>query len=92
MGLIGGITNTLYVSGIALNIPKEVIRDRVIEWVKMIKQGDLQVPPEYVPIVDKITDLAAVDAMKAVMIFMFIVLVIGLIISIWLPSVHAKKQ
>ena len=76
MGLIGGITNTLYVSGIALNIPKEVIRDRVIEWVKMIKQGDLQVPPEYVPIVDKITDLAAVDAMKAVMIFMFIVLVI----------------
>jgi len=82
MGLIGGITNTL----------KEVIRDRVIEWVKMIKQGDLQVPPEYVPIVDKITDLAAVDAMKAVMIFMFIVLVIGLIISIWLPSVHAKKQ
>ena len=92
LGLIGGITNTIYESGKAPDIPKEVIKDRVIEWVKMIKQGDLQIPPEYVPIVDKITDLAAVDAMKAVMIFMIIVLVIGLIISIWLPSVHAKKQ
>jgi len=86
LGIIGGITNIIYDSGIAPDVPKSELREMVVEWMKKIKQGELEIPPQYQPVVNEIVNQASVHAMKSVMMFMVIILIVALIISIWLPQ------
>jgi len=86
IGMINKITYAIYQSGYFPDATKEEIKQKVIEWIVHMKQGDIAILPEYMPKIEKIANWALANAMQYAMLFMMVSLVIGAIFSIWLPK------
>jgi len=86
LGMINNIAREIYQSGYFPEASKEEIKQKVIDWIIHMKQGDIHVPPEYIPQIQQITQWALASAMRSAMIFMMISLAIGALLSIWLPK------
>ncbi len=92
LGIINNITLKIYQSGYFPDASKAEIKDRVIQWILHMKSGELAIIPEYVPKVQQLANWALANAMKSAMLFMMLSLVIGAILSIWLPSGREVKK
>ncbi len=80
MGMINSITRM-----IQTKFPN-VDRHMVIEWVLRIKHGEINIPPEYMPQINHLINVALAEAMRSVMMFMMLSLVIGGVLTLWLPK------
>jgi len=85
LGMINSITRGIYNSGYFPDATKEEIKQKVIDWAIRMKQGNLNIPPEYIGHVQEILRISLANAMKSAMLFMMISLIIGALLSIWLP-------
>ncbi len=90
LGMINDVAQKIYESNYFPNASKAEIRDAVVNWLMRMKQGEVSIPPNYLPQVEEITRVALANAMQSAMIFMMISLVIGAILSIWLPNNPGK--
>jgi len=86
LGMIRYITYYIYSSGIFPNESKEEIRRRVIDWLIRMKQGNLMILPDQMQKVQELSNWALANAMKDAVIFMIISLLIGAVLSLWLPD------
>ncbi len=80
MGMINSITRM-----IQKQYP-DVSKEQVIDWILRVKHGEINIPPEYMPQINHIANIALADAMRSAMMFMMISLVIGGIFSLFLPD------
>ena len=90
LGMINNITTRIYESNYFPDASKEEIKAKVIEWLMHMRQGNITIPPEYMHHVEEIIRVALANAMQSAMIFLMISLVIGAILSIWLPKNPGK--
>ena len=86
LGMINDVTRRIYESNYFPDASKAEIRAKVIEWLMRMKQGEISIPPSYLPQVEEIARVALANAMQLAMVFMMISLAIGAVLSIWLPS------
>ena len=90
LGMINNITKAIYQSNYFPDASKDEIKQKVINWLIHMKQGDVHILPEYIPKVQQLSQWALSNAMRSAMLFMMIALVIGAIFSIWLPRGDKK--
>ena len=90
IGMINDVTRKIYESNYFPDASKAEIKQKVIEWLIHMKQGEISIPPSYLPQVEEITRVALANAMQSAMLFMMISLAIGAILSIWLPNNPGK--
>ncbi len=86
--LINGMINSI-TRMVEKNYP-DVDPNLVIEWLLKIKNGELAVPPEYLPYLDHLSNVALAEAMQSAMLFMMASLIIGAVLSIFLPKDGGK--
>ncbi len=86
LGMINDVTRRIYESNYFPDATKEEIKTKVVQWLIHMKQGEITIPPEYLPHVKEITRIALANAMQSAMIFLMISLAIGAILSILLPK------
>ena len=90
LGMINDVTRKIYESNYFPDASKAEIKQKVIDWLIHMKQGEISIPPSYLPQVEEITRVALANAMQSAMLFMMISLAIGAILSIWLPNNPGK--
>ncbi|NPA76125.1 MAG: MFS transporter [Euryarchaeota archaeon] len=86
MGMINSITRM-----VQSQYP-EVSKQQVIDWILRIKQGEIQIPPEYLPQINHLTNIALAEAMRSAMMFMMLSLIIGGVLSFFLPGTKNRKK
>ncbi len=92
LGMINNIARRIYESNYFPDMTKEEIKQKVIEWIIRMKQEHLEIPPQYVPAVQELSRWALANAMKSAMLFMIFALLIGAILSIWLPEGSKQRK
>ncbi len=91
LGMINNIARGIYESNYFPRYSKEEIKQKVIDWIVHMKQGQIVIPPDYMQHVNQIVQWALGNAMRSAMIFLMISLAIGAIFSIWLPNNPEKS-
>ncbi|EDY34698.1 transporter, major facilitator family [Aciduliprofundum boonei T469] len=91
LGMINNIARGIYESNYFPGYSKEEIKQKVIDWIVHMKQGQIVIPPDYMQHVNQIVQWALGNAMRSAMIFLMISLAIGAIFSIWLPNNPEKS-
>ena len=86
LGIFGGITTSIENSSLSGNMTKEQIDSSVIFYVEKMQTGTLNVPPNTIPQVNQILDSTISSAMKQTFNILAIILLLGLVTTIFLPS------
>ncbi len=91
LGIFGGITTSIESSGLSGNMTKEQIDSNVMLYVEKMQTGTLNVPPNMVPQVNQILDSTISSAMKQTFNVLTLILLLGLVTTIFLPKRKMKS-
>ncbi len=91
-GMINSVTREIYLSSIIPGASKEEIREKLVEWLIRMRNGEIQIPPEYIDEINKISKWALAHAMESAMIYMIVVLIIAAILSMLLPRNPGEEK
>jgi EmrB/QacA subfamily drug resistance transporter len=86
LGIFGGISASIESSNLSNNMTTEQIDNSVIIYVEKMQTGTLDVPPDMISQVNQILDSTISSAMKQTFNILALILLLGLITSIFLPS------
>jgi len=87
LGIFGGLTTSIEASGLAGNMTTEEIQDNLFNYVeKMQTVSPQNIPPSMVPEVTQIVDSTISIAMKQTFNALTVILILGFISSLFLPS------
>ena len=86
LGIFGGVTTSIEGSSLSGNMTKEQIDSSVIFYVEKMQTGTLNVPSDILPEVNQILDSTISSAMKQTFNILALILLLGLVTSIFLPS------
>ncbi len=86
LGIFGGITASVESSGLSGIMTTEQIDSSVMFYVEKMQTGTLNVPPNMVPQVNQILNSTISSAMKQTFNILALILLLGFITSIFLPS------
>jgi MFS family permease len=87
VGIFGGLTASLESSSISGNMTTEQIQNSLVNYVEKMQTTPPQnIPPELVPEATKIVDSTISSAMKQTFNVLTLILLLGFITSIFLPS------
>jgi EmrB/QacA subfamily drug resistance transporter len=90
LGIFGGLTTSIDASDLSGNMTTEQIQSSLVNYVeKMQTSAPQDIPPSMVPEATQIVDSAISSAMKQTFNALTLILLLGLITSIFLPS---KKE
>jgi EmrB/QacA subfamily drug resistance transporter len=90
-GIFSGLTIGIEASGIAENMTTEQIHDSLFNYVEKMQTVNPQnIPPNLIPEVNQIVDSTISSAMKQTFNALTLILILGFIISIFLP--RSKKS
>lgn len=90
-GIFSGLTTGIEASGIAGNMTTEQIHDSLFNYVEKMQTVNPQnIPPNLIPEVNQIVDSTISSAMKQTFNALTLILILGFIISIFLP--RSKKS
>jgi EmrB/QacA subfamily drug resistance transporter len=86
LGIFGGLTAGIESTTVADNMTKEQIQENLFNHVEKMQTDTLQIPPELAPYSAKIIDSSISSAMKQTFTALSLILLLGLVTSIFLPS------
>ena len=91
VGIFGGLTASIESSSISGNMTTEQVQDSLFNYVEKMQTTPPQnIPPELVPEATKIVDSTISSAMKQTFNALTLILLLGFITSIFLPSKKKK--
>jgi EmrB/QacA subfamily drug resistance transporter len=90
LGIFGGLTTGIESSGLAGNMTTEQIQSSLFNYVEKMQTVPPQIPPELVPQATQIVDSTISSAMKQTFNALALILLLGVITSIFLP--RSRKQ
>lgn len=90
LGVFGGLTTGIEASGQTGNMTTQQIQDGLFNYVESMQTETPQISPQLVPQATQIVDSTISSAMKQTFNVLSLILLLGFIISIFLPS--TKKQ
>ena len=86
LGIFGGITASIENSDLSGNMTTDQIDNSVMLYVEKMQTGTLNVPQDMIPQVNQIIDSTISSAMKQTFNILALILLLGFITSIFLPS------
>ncbi len=86
IGIFGGLTTGIESSGIAGNMTTSQIQDSLFTYVETMQTQTPQIPPELIPQATQIVESTISSAMKQTFTALSLILLLGFITSIFLPS------
>ena len=86
LGIFGGVTTSIESFGLSGNMTTEQIDSSVMFYVEKMQTGTLNVPPNMVPQVNQMLDFTISSAMKQTFNILALILLLGLVTTIFLPS------
>jgi hypothetical protein len=86
LGIFGGVTTSIESFGLSGNMTTEQIDSSVMFYVEKMQTGTLNVPPNRVPQVNQMLDFTISSAMKQTFNILALILLLGLVTTIFLPS------
>lgn len=86
LGIFGGLTSGIESSGQTGNMTTQQIQDGLFNYVEKMQTESPQIPPQLVPQATQIVDSTISSAMKQTFNMLSLILLLGFIISIFLPS------
>jgi len=86
LGIFGGLTAGIESSGIAGNMTTEQIQGAFFNYVETMQTNSSQIPPQLVPQATQIVDSTISSAMKQTFNALALILLLGFIISIFIPK------
>lgn len=86
IGIFGGLTTGIEASGQAENMTTQQIQDGLFNYVEKMQTGTPPIPPELVPQSAQIINSAISSAMKQTFTVLSLIMLLGFITSIFLPS------
>jgi EmrB/QacA subfamily drug resistance transporter len=90
LGIFGGLTAGIESTTVADNMTKEQIQENLFNHVEKMQTDTPQIPPELAPYSAEIINSSISSAMKQTFTVLALILLLGFIISIFIPS--AKKS
>ena len=93
IGIFGGITASITATGQTGNMTTEQIQGSIVNYVEKMQTGTPpQVSPQIQPYTTQIIDSSISSAMKQTFTVLSLILILGFITSIFLPSVKKRKN
>ncbi|MCE5215232.1 MAG: MFS transporter [Methanobacterium sp.] len=94
LGTYGGLMAVIEESDLASNMTNEELQNALFEYVEKMQTGDPGVPMELVPQYSQIIDKAIKSSIRQVFNVLSLILILGFIISIFIPKriIKAKNQ
>ncbi len=92
IGIFGGLTTGIESSGMAGNMTTQQIQDSLFTYVETMQTQAPQIPAELVPQATQIVESTISSAMKQTFNALSIILLLGFIISIFLPKTRNKSS
>ena len=86
LGIFSGLTSGIETSGVAENMSTQQIQDGLMSYVEKMQTGTPPIPPELVPYSVQIIDSSISSAMKQTFTVLSLILLLGFVTSIFLPS------
>ena len=86
LGIFGGLSTSIESSGIAANMSSEQIDSSLVAYVEKMQTTTLNIPPNMVPVANQIVDSTISSAMKQTFNILALILLLGFLTSIFLPS------
>ncbi|NMO10215.1 MFS transporter [Methanobacterium subterraneum] len=86
LGIFGGLTAGIESTTVAGNMTKEQIQENLINHVEKMQTDTPQIPPELAPYSAEIINSSISSAMKQTFTILSLILLLGLVTSIFLPS------
>lgn len=86
LGIFGGLTSGIESSGQTGNMTTQQIQDGLFNYAEKMQTESPQIPPQLVPQAAQIVDATISSAMKQTFNVLSLILLLGFIISIFLPS------
>ena len=87
VGVFGGLTTSISASDLSTNMTTAQVQDSIVNYVeKMQTTAPQDIPPNLVPEITHIVDSALSSAMKQTFNILTLILLLGFITSIFLPS------
>ncbi|PKL71493.1 MAG: MFS transporter, partial [Methanobacteriales archaeon HGW-Methanobacteriales-2] len=86
LGIFGGLTAGIESTTVAGNMTKEQIQENLFNHVEKMQTDTPQVPPELAPYSAEIINSSISSAMKQTFTILSLILLLGLVTSIFLPS------
>lgn len=86
LGIFGGLTAGIAATDVASNVTQQQIQEGLFNYVEKMQTGTPPIPPELVPYAPQIIDSAISSAMKQTFNALSLILLLGFITSIFLPS------
>lgn len=91
LGIFGGLTTGIEGTGLADNSSKEQIQNGLFNYAEKMQTGTPELPPKLVPYAPQIIDSAISSAMKQTFNALSLILLVGFITSIFIPSGKRKN-
>ncbi|MDO5835626.1 MAG: MFS transporter, partial [Methanobacterium sp.] len=88
LGIFGGLTAGIESTTVADNLTKEQIQENLFNHVEKMQTDTPQVPPELAPYSAEIINSSISSAMKQTFTVLAMILLLGLVTSIFLPSTN----
>ena len=85
LGIFGGLTTGIESSGLTSNMTTEQIHDSLFSYVEKMQTTTPQIPSQLVPQATQIVELTISSAMKQTFNTLTLILILGFIISIFIP-------
>lgn len=93
IGVFGGITASITATGQHGNMTTEQIQGNIINYVEKMQTGaPPQVSPQLQPYTTQIIDSSISSAMKQTFTVLSLILILGFITSIFIPSIKKKRN
>jgi EmrB/QacA subfamily drug resistance transporter len=86
LGIFGGLTTGIEATGVADNTTKDQIHDGLFNYMEKMQTGTPQIPSDLVPYAPQIIDSSISTAMKQTFNVLSLIMLLGFITSIFLPS------
>ncbi len=92
IGIFGGLTSGIEASGQAENMTTQQIQDGLFNYVEKMQTGTPQIPSQLVPQSAQIVDSSISSAMKQTFNALALIMLLGFITSIFLPSTKKNEK
>lgn len=86
LGIFGGLTSGIQESGLAGNMSKQQIHEGLFNYVEKMQTGTPNIPPELIPQATQIINTTISSSMKMAFTVLALILLLGFLISIFLPK------
>jgi EmrB/QacA subfamily drug resistance transporter len=92
LGIFGGLASGIEATGLTDNSTTKEIQDGLFSYAEKMQTGTPEIPPKLVPYAPKIIDETISSSMRQTFVALSVILLLGFIISLFLPKSNNKPN